>query len=100
MIDVVEAALDISFDDPLIRRPLASAIFSLHSRSHAHADVLQGSVAASSGSEPVRHMPEAGLEDRFQNVLDRTLHHAVTHCWDTQGVGISRADAVLGSASV
>ena len=41
--------------------------------------MLQGAVAASSGSKPVRHMPEASLEDRLQDILDRTLNHAVTH---------------------
>jgi hypothetical protein len=30
-------------------------------------------------------MPEPRLEDRFQNILDRALHHAITHCRDTQG---------------
>src|SRR5439155_21565712 len=63
-----------------------SAVFCLRSRTHADADVLQGTVAASSRSEPVRRMPEACLEDRFQNVLDRALHHAITHC---RGIGTS-----------
>jgi len=85
VIDVVEAALDVSFDDPLIGRPLASAICSLHTRTHAESDVLQGAVTASSGPKPLRHMPEACLEDRLQGILDRTLNHAVTHCRDTEG---------------
>src|SRR5271165_3623339 len=41
VIDVVEAALDISFDNPLVGCPLASAIFCLRSRTHAHTDMLQ-----------------------------------------------------------
>src|SRR6516225_3605852 len=85
MIDVVEAALDVPFNDPLIRCPLAEAIFGLHPRAHALSDMLQGTVTASSRSKPVRDVPETCLEDRFQNVLDRALHHAITHGWDTQG---------------
>src|SRR5215472_29272 len=85
MIDVVEAALDVSFDDPLIGCPLTPAILCLCPRTHAHADVLQGAMAASSGSEPIRYVPKTRLEDRFQNVLDRALHHAIAHCGDPQG---------------
>src|SRR5277367_6203564 len=76
-------ALDIPLDDPLVGCPLTSAIFCLRSRTHAHADMLQGAVAASSGSKPVRHMPEASLEDRLQDILDRALNHAITHGRDT-----------------
>ena len=68
-IDVVETALDVSYDDPLITRPLAAAISGLHSRSHGLSDMFQGAMTASSGSKSVRDMPEAGLEDRFQYVL-------------------------------
>ena len=90
VIDVVEAALDISFDDPLVGRPLTPAIFCRRSRSHAHADMLQGAVAASPGSKPVRHMPEASLEDRPQDILDRALNYAVTHGRDTEGSELPR----------
>ena len=90
MIDVVETALDVSFNDPLIGRPLAAAIFGLHSRSHGLSDMLQGTMATSSRSKPVRDVPEAGLEDRLQYVLDRALHHAVTHCRDTEGSELPR----------
>src|SRR5208282_1739345 len=62
----------------------------LHSRTHAETDVLQGAVAASSGPKPVRHMPKARLEDRLQDVLDRTLNYAVTHCRDTEGSELPR----------
>src|SRR5271163_1196235 len=56
VIDVVEAAPDISFDDPLVGRPLTPAILCRRPRSHAHPDMLQGAMAASSGPKPVRHM--------------------------------------------
>jgi hypothetical protein len=90
VIDVVEAALDISFDNPLVGRPLASAIFCLRSRSHAESDMLQGAVASSSGTEPVRNMPKARLEDRLQDVLDRALNYAITHRRDAEGSELPR----------
>src|SRR5580704_14532982 len=90
VIDVVEAALDISFDDPLVGCPLAPAIFCRRSRPHAHPDMLQGAVAASSGTKPVRHMPEASLEDRLQDILDRALNYAITHVRDTEGSELPR----------
>ena len=79
MIDVVEAALDVALDDPLIGRPLAAAVIGLGSRSHGHADMLQGAVAAPSWSKPVRHVPERRLEDRLQKVLHRALNDAVAN---------------------
>lgn len=85
VIDVIETALDISLDDPLVGCPLTSAVFCLRSRTDAHADMLQGAVAASPGSKPVRHMPEASLEDRLQDILDRALNHAITHGRDAKG---------------
>jgi len=90
VIDVIETALDIPLDDPLVGCPLASAIFCRRSRTHAHADMLQGAVAASSGPKPVRHMPEASLEDRLQDILDRALNYAVTHGRDTEGSELPR----------
>ena len=90
VIDVVEAALDISFDDPLVGQPLTPAIFCRCPRSHAHSDMLQGAVSASSGPEPVRHMPEASLEDRLQDILDRALNYAITHGRDTEGSELPR----------
>ena len=80
-----EAALDISFDDPLVGCPLASAIFCRRSRTHAHSDMLQGAMAASSGTKPVRHMPEASVDDRLQDILDRAFNYAITHGRDTEG---------------
>lgn len=77
VIDVIEAALDVALDDPLIRRTLASAITGLRARPYCHADVLQGTVTSSPGSKPVRDVPERCLEDRLQQVLDRTLHEAI-----------------------
>ena len=100
VIDVVETALDVSFDDPLVGRPLAPAIFGLRSRSHGHADMLQGAVAASSGPKPVRDMPEARLEDRFQKILDRALNDAVSARSGYPGVGTSPVGAAWESASV
>jgi hypothetical protein len=85
VIDVVETALDVAFDDPGIRRPLASAIFGFCSRSHAHADMLQGAVAPPTGSEPVGDVPEIRLEDRLQKILHRALYDAVTHGRNAQG---------------
>ncbi len=85
VIDMIEAALDIALDDPLVGRPLASAISGLRPRPHSHADVLQGAVAAPPGSEPVRDMPEGRLEDRLQKVLDRALDDAVAHGRNAQG---------------
>jgi hypothetical protein len=90
VIDVVEAALDVSFDDPLVGCPLASAIFCRCSRTHTHADMLQGAMAAPSGPKPVSHMPEASLEDRLQDILDRALNYAITHGRDTEGSELPR----------
>lgn len=77
VIDMIEATLDVSLNDPLIRRALASAVTGLRSWTYRHADMLQGRVTASARSKPVRDMPERGLEDRLQQVLDRTLHEAI-----------------------
>src|SRR3712207_6109290 len=82
---MIEAALDVALDDPLIRRPLTSAVPGLGLRSHGHADVLQGAMAAASGPEPVGDMPEVRLEDRLHKILDRALDNAIAHGRDTQG---------------
>jgi hypothetical protein len=78
VINVVKAALDVALDDPLIRRALASAVTGLRSRTYRHADMLQGRVTAPARSKPVRDVPERCLEDRLQQVLDRTLHEAIS----------------------
>jgi hypothetical protein len=85
LVDMVEAALDVAFYDPAVGRPVASAVAGLRPRSHGHADVLQGAVAASSGPEPVRYVPEGRLEDRLQKVLHRALYDAVAYGRDAQG---------------
>jgi len=76
---MIETALDIALDDPRIGGPPASAVFGLRSRSHGHADMFQGAMTASVGSEPVGNMPESRLENRLQKVLHRALYNAVTH---------------------
>lgn len=90
MINVIKAALDVALDDPLIRRALASAITGLRSRTYRHADMLQSPVTASSRSKPIRDVPERGLEDRLQQVLDRPLHEAVGDSGNAQGSELPR----------
>jgi hypothetical protein len=90
MIDMIKAAPDIALDDPLVGCPLAPAVFGLCHRSHGQANMLQSAMAASSGSEPVRDMPELRFEDRLQKVLNRALHDAVRDGGDTQGSELPR----------
>src|SRR3954451_11574842 len=82
---MIETALDVAFDDPRIGGPPTSAVFGLRSRSHGHADMFQGAMTASAGSEPVGNMPESRLENRLQKVLHRALYNAVTHGRNAQG---------------
>ena len=77
VVDMIEASFDVALNDPLIRSALAQAIAGLCSRTYRHADMLQGGVTAPSGSKPIRDMPKRRLEDRLQQVLDRTLHEAI-----------------------
>ncbi len=79
VIDLIEAALDIALDDPLIRRPLTPAIAGLGARAYGRiADMLQSTVAASvRGGTHTRHARTALLEDRLQKLLDRALNDTV-----------------------
>ena len=65
---------------------------------HHHPDMLQGPMAAPTGPKPVGDMPESGLEDRLQNLLERALHHPVLDRGNAQGTGSPRL-ARLGDRS-
>jgi hypothetical protein len=83
VIDVIEKSRHVPLEDPLVVCPLTSAMFCPRLQTHAHADAPRS--LALSRLEPIRYMPETGLEGRLQNVLDRALHHAITHSWDAEG---------------
>src|SRR5215831_18824849 len=77
VVDVVEAALDVPFDDPLIRGHASFAILCFGTWAHRHSDVLHSAMAASSRPKPIRDVPKLSFEDWFQDLLDRALDHAV-----------------------
>jgi len=85
VIDVIETALDVSFDDPLVGHRMSLAICRLGSGPHGHADVFQSTVASSPGPKPVRYVPKLSLEDRLQDLLDRSLNDAVLDSRNPQG---------------
>jgi len=82
VIDLIETALDIALDDPLVRRPAPPAVAGLGSRTYGHANMLQSAVAASSGAKPKRDVPELRFKDRLQEMLDRVLNNTVRHSRD------------------
>jgi hypothetical protein len=90
VIDMIEAALDVALDDPLVRPPLASAVAGLRSRAYGHADMLQSAMASSSWAEPIRDVPEVRFEERLQKILDRVLNDAVSDSGDSQGSELPR----------
>jgi hypothetical protein len=90
VINMIEAALDIALDDPLIGCPTASAVFSLRHRSHGHAHMLQSAVAASSGSKPIGDMPELRFKDRLQKILDRILYDTISDSGNAEGSELPR----------
>lgn len=85
VVDIVEAALDVPFNDPAIRQPNSSPILPEFVRQDRAADILQGAVRAPPGSEPVRDMPELRLEDRLQEDFDRALDDAIFDRRNAQG---------------
>ena len=85
MVDVVEAALDVSLNDLGIRHPAPSSILVTFLRQGRSPDIFQGPVAAPSGPEPVGDMPELGLEYRLQKRFDRALNDAIFDRGNAQG---------------
>src|SRR5687768_14336064 len=84
MVDVVEASLDISLDDPLVREPrFRSGLRGLGTKENPK--VLQCSVDRLARSEAVRDGEEVRLEYRLEDVLQCCLTDPVFHGRDAQG---------------
>lgn len=77
MTDVIEAALNISLNDPIVWQVMPPSIRRASARENGSPDMLQSSVTASSATKPVRDTPELRFEDRLQKVLDRALYYAI-----------------------
>ena len=90
MVDVVEAALDVPFNDPVIRHSLPPPILTDLMWQDGATDILQGSVRAPAGPEPVGDMPELRLEDWLQENFDRALYNAVLDRRNAQGSELPR----------
>ena len=91
MVDVVEAALDVAFDHPLVGRLMPQAVGLAHAPGpQGHPDVFERAMASSSRPEAVGDMPEARFQDGLQKLLDRALHHAVCYRGNTEGAELPR----------
>ena len=90
MVDVVETALYVAFNDPVVRHSVPSAILIPLSRLQGLPDMLQGAVRASAGTKPVRDRPELRLEDWLENCFDRALDDAVLYRGNAQGPELPR----------
>ena len=86
---MIKAALDIPFDDPRIRRLMATTVTRLGPWPHSHPYMLQSSMTTPSRPKPIRDMSKMSFEDRLHDLLDRALHHAITHGRDPQGAKLS-----------
>jgi hypothetical protein len=85
VIDVVEAAFDIAFNDPLIRCIVTFAVrFASAPRPHCHTDVLERTMTSASWPKAIRDMPESRFEDWFQKLFDRALNDTVRDRRDGQ----------------
>ena len=77
MVDVVEAALDVPFDDPLIGRTGPIGFGLLAGRADRVADMLQSIATRPARTEAVRDGQEVRLEDRLQQLQDRGLNDPI-----------------------
>src|SRR5882672_6831569 len=78
MIDVVEASLDVSFDGPLIRKPILDFTRSIEGPgAQEHSEVLERSVNSSTRAKSVRDGEEVRLENRLQDALHCCLHDPI-----------------------
>jgi len=79
VIDVVEASLDVPFNDPLIGRTGPIGFGLLPGRSDRVADMLQCIATGPFRAEAIRDGQELRLEDRLQQLQERGLNHAILH---------------------
>jgi hypothetical protein len=93
MVDVVETALDVPFDDPLVRRigPIRSG--RRLGRADRVPDMLQSVATRPFGTKPVRDGQEARLEDRLQHLQDSGLNDPVPDRRHTQRPELARFSA-------
>jgi hypothetical protein len=84
MVDVVEASLDVSLDDPLVREPtLRARLDGLGTKEQSK--VLQRPVDRLAGPEAVRDGEEIRLEHGLQDVLECCLNDPILHRGNPQG---------------
>src|ERR1700739_3441224 len=69
---------------------MPSSICRVCTRKNGSSDMLKSTMAASSGTKPVRDAPELSFKDRFQKVLDRALYNAILDGRNTQRPEFSR----------
>jgi hypothetical protein len=84
VIDVVEASFDVPFNDPLIGWTGPIGFGLLPGRSDRVADMLQSIATGPFWAEAIRDGQEHRLEDRLQQLQERSLNDAILHCRHTQ----------------
>jgi hypothetical protein len=86
VVDMIEAALNVPLDNPLIRGVVTfSVYFACLAWPRGHTNMLECTVAAPTRTESVRDMPEACFEYGLQKLLDRRLHDAIRDRGNAQG---------------
>jgi hypothetical protein len=85
MVDMIEAALDVTFDGPRERQPLGSLPTVRNAPAQSHLQICQSAVHAFAGPEAIGDGVEPRLEDRLQDVLHRCLDDPVFHGRNAQG---------------
>jgi len=91
VIDIVETALDIAFNDPLIGDIVTFAVrFACAPRPHCHTDVFERAMTSPSWPKAIRDMPESRFQDWFQKLFDRALNDTVGDRRNPQGSELPR----------
>ena len=85
MINVVEAAFNIAFNNPLVGKCMSFSIFGLSSWSHCLTDMLQGSVTTSTGPKAIGDMPKSCFKKGLNDLFYCTLYNTVFYGRYTKG---------------
>lgn len=94
VVDMVEAALDVPFDDPLIGRTRPISVRLRASGADRVPDVLQSVATRPARAEAIRDGQELRLEDRLEQLQERGLHDAIPHGWHTERPELARLAAL------
>jgi hypothetical protein len=94
VVDMVEAALDVPFDDPLIGRTRPISVRLRAGGADRVPDVLQSVATRPARAEAIRDGQELRLQDRLEQLQERGLHDAIPHGRHTERPELARLAAL------